>query len=587
MKRWFPSFPAYPGNAQYKGAFPDVRVGIIVDEFSMAAWEPEFNLIAVTPAEWRQQLADGIDLLLVESAWNGNGGAWQYKLAGSSAPASELVELVEYCRNNKIPTVFWNKEDPPHFDDFKATAALFDHVFTSDANKMRDYENVVRDGATIATMTFAAQPKYHHPIRENRYLVEERDIAFAGMYFTQKYPERREQMDILLGGAARVARIYKATFDIFSRFAGSDERYQFPSAFAGHVRGSLPYPKMLTAYRNYKVFLNVNSVVDSPTMCARRIFEIAACGTPVVSTSSPAVEALFAPDEMPRVHSVDHAELVLRSLLNSPRMRQRVVHRAQRRIWDSYTYSDRAAAVLQAAGIEANSRDARKATVSVVCSTNRPHNLAHLISAVAGQRDVSTELVIVLHGVEAHPEDVRNQAIAVGLDSVQVLSAPASKTLGECLNMGIEAATGDVIAKFDDDDHYGDYYLHDQLAALYFSGADIVGKRSSYAYITGSDQLVLRNPGFEHRWTSFLAGPTLTGWKEIFTETPFQSRTNGEDTAFLDDLIAKGKRVYSADPYNFIQIRGTGQHTWAAEDHEILANATVETNGMNAAHVDC
>ena len=56
------------------------------------------------------------------------------------------------------------------------------------------------------------------------------------------------------------------------------------------MRGSLDYERMLTAYRAHKVMLNVNSVVDSPTMLARRVFEILASGTPVVSTRSAAVE---------------------------------------------------------------------------------------------------------------------------------------------------------------------------------------------------------------------------------------------------------------------------------------------------------
>ena len=50
---------------------------------------------------------------------------------------------------------------------------------------------------------------------------------------------------------------------------------------------------MLTAYKGYKVFLNVNSVVDSPSMCARRIFEINAAGTPVVTTPSAAVDGVL------------------------------------------------------------------------------------------------------------------------------------------------------------------------------------------------------------------------------------------------------------------------------------------------------
>src|SRR5690625_7683303 len=83
------------------------------------------------------------------------------------------------------------------------------------------------------------------------------------------------------------------SLEIFSRFLGDDERYQFPGELADRVVGSLPYDRMLTAYKAYKVFLNVNSVVTSPSMCARRIFEITASGTPVGSAPSPAIGEFF------------------------------------------------------------------------------------------------------------------------------------------------------------------------------------------------------------------------------------------------------------------------------------------------------
>ena len=67
----------------------------------------------------------------------------------------------------------------------------------------------------------------------------------------------------------------------------------FPATLAERVVGSLPYRNLLTAYKNYKVFLNVNSVVDSPSMCARRIFEITAAGTPVISTPSEATRRVL------------------------------------------------------------------------------------------------------------------------------------------------------------------------------------------------------------------------------------------------------------------------------------------------------
>ncbi|MGO2608738.1 MAG: CgeB family protein, partial [Brachybacterium tyrofermentans] len=242
-----------------------LRVAVILDDFSMLAWSHEFETLAVKPSTWREQLAEQrVDLLLVESAWHGNKDAWQYQLTGSKAPSEPLRELVAHCRDAGIPTVFWNKEDPPHFEDFLDTATLFDQVFTTDVTLLPRYREALGYD-NVEVLPFAAQSAVHNPIRP-KHGHQARDVAFAGMYFAHKFPERREQMDMLLGGALDVSSRMETGLEIFSRFLGDDERYQFPGDLADRVVGSLGYDRMLTAYKAYKVFLNVNSVVTSPSM---------------------------------------------------------------------------------------------------------------------------------------------------------------------------------------------------------------------------------------------------------------------------------------------------------------------------------
>ena len=144
---------------------PDLSVGVILDDFTRTSFAFEWNLLELRKELWRDQLGQTrIDFLFVESAWNGNSGSWQYQLTGSKGPGVELVRLVEWCRTRGIPTVFWNKEDPPHYDDFLPAAKLFDHVFTSDSDRIPDY---VRDlgHQRVGTLPFAAQPAIHNPVR--------------------------------------------------------------------------------------------------------------------------------------------------------------------------------------------------------------------------------------------------------------------------------------------------------------------------------------------------------------------------------------------------------------------------------------
>jgi spore maturation protein CgeB len=573
----FPELPVPDAPLRRTG----LRVAVVLDDFSRLALGFEWQQVPVRPSGWRAVLEAGpVDLLFVESAWHGNGGAWRYHLAGDSAPRPALAELVAWCRERGVPTVFWNKEDPAHYADFLATARLFDHVFTTDVDRLPHYRRDLGHDR-VGVLPFAAQPALHHPVRHGAGH-HERDVAFAGMYFAHRHPERREQMDLLLGAALRAGTRMDTGLEIFSRQLGGDERYQFPEPYASRVVGSLPYPRMLTAYRAYKAFLNVNTVVGSPTMCARRIFEITASGTPVVSTASTAIDAVFAPDEVAQVSEPDEAEWTLRALVRNAELRDRMVHRAQRRIWAGHTYAHRVDDVLRSVGLERWVVTGARPRVSALVSTRRPGQLDHVLGTLAAQVDVDLQVVLLAHGVSLGSQTaVRARAAAHGLTDVVLLDAPASVPLGDCLNRLVAAADGDLVAKIDDDDLYGPHYLADQAAALGYSGADVVGKQAHYMHLAGPGVTVLRYAAREHRFTTHVSGPTIIARRSVARATPFPAVPRGEDTGFLEAVVAGGGRIYSADRFNFVQMRAAegAAHTWAATDAELLAGSDVQLVG--------
>ncbi|MDR8018445.1 glycosyltransferase family protein [Nesterenkonia aerolata] len=563
--------------------FPDIRVAVILDDFSMMAWRYEFETLAVTPLHWREELSEHpVDLLLVESAWHGNKDAWQYQLTGSKAPSLALQELVAHCREQNIPTVFWNKEDPPHFEDFLDTARLFDHVFTTDVTLLTQYREALGHDR-VGVLPFAAQSAIHNPVRP-QHGFHSRDVAFAGMYFAHKFPERREQMDVLLGGAADVSPRMSKGLEIFSRFLGDDERYQFPGDLGDRVVGSLSYPQMLTAYKAYRAFLNVNSVVTSPSMCARRIFEITASGTPVMSAPSQAIGEFFPDDEVPTVSTREEAADVVRAVVRSSELRDRMAHRAQRRIWRGHTYTHRAGTVLQAAGLDHQGDVTTLPTVSALSVTNRPHQIEHLITQVGRQEHVQRQLVLVTHGFEL-PDAARAYAREQGIEDLITFAAPGDWSLGACLNAAVERADGQVCSKIDDDDLYGPWYLHDLLQARMYSAADVVGKHAHYMYLRSTDATLLRFPWMEHRYTDRVMGPTITAGREVFRAHPFQEISRGEDTGFLESVVSAGGTVNSADRFQFTQWRGSTGHAWAMDDRQILATADLAWYGRNDQHV--
>lgn len=569
-------FSDFPENFRRKRPFERYRVAAILDEFSHIAWGGEFSLVPIAPGTWTETLQANIDFLLVESAWHGNGDQWQYQIVGSQAPSTTLCDVIEYCNEHGIPTVFWNKEDPVHFNDFIETAKLFDVVATTDAQCVARYEALLPNSRVIV-VPFAAQPRVHHPIRTDisaRY--DRGDICFAGTYFRHKFAERAEQMDMLLGAGLEAAENLHTALTIYSRNEDVDEKYRFPEPVNEWVVGALPYSKMLGAYRGYKVFLNVNTVSDSPTMFSRRVVELVASGTAVVSTPALGIRAMFSSEEVPVVQEKEHAAALIESLVRSPQERDRMVLRAQRVVWEGHTYTHRARQVLDALGLDSHNDLTERPFVSVILATMRPGQLDHALQQMRNQHAVDVEILIGLHGFSAEQQQY---------PGVTFVEFGSEVTLGEVLNGLISKARGDYVAKIDDDDCYGPNYLRDQVNALRYSGADLVGKQASYLFLESENELILRKPWREHTWTDLVAGPTLVGSRQVFEKHPFHCVNRGEDTKFLADVIEAGGTIYSADRFNFVQVRSSTGHTWDVNPANLKRNGVVETYGLHLEHV--
>ena len=73
--------------------------------------------------------------------------------------------------------------------------------------------------------------------------------------------------------------------------------------------------------------------------------------------------------------------------------------------------------------------------------------------------------------------------------------ADSSLNLGALMNLGVAAADGDLVAKVDDDNFYGQHYLTDLVRALDYSGADVTGKWAHYVHLESSEATLLRSDG--------------------------------------------------------------------------------------------
>src|SRR5690349_20961799 len=109
--------------------------------------------------------------------------------------------------------------------------------------------------------------------------------VFAGAYYRDRHIDRQRSLQMLLDAAMPFG------LEIYDRrFGHEDKAFGFPERFTERVKGALPYDQMINAYKAHRIFLNGISMHDSPTMFSRRVFELLACGTAVVSTESVGVE---------------------------------------------------------------------------------------------------------------------------------------------------------------------------------------------------------------------------------------------------------------------------------------------------------
>ncbi|MBF8808482.1 MAG: hypothetical protein IC227_09595 [Enterococcus lacertideformus] len=233
----------------------------------MTCFGEEAQLISFTPQTWKQILTQNHpDLLLVESAWHGNNRTWEYKIGKyHGEDRSEIKALLQWCKEKEVPTVFWNKEDPFHFDKFIETAKLFDYIFTTDVSMIPKYENVTKK-KNVSYLSFAAQPSIHNPTKIIKSRKEK--ICFAGTYYANRHEERKKDLNVLLSLAQEYG------LDIYDRnYYRQEPEFKYPKEYQENIVGTLHYSEILNAYKGYKFLLNVNSVKHSESMFSRRVFE--------------------------------------------------------------------------------------------------------------------------------------------------------------------------------------------------------------------------------------------------------------------------------------------------------------------------
>lgn len=308
----------------------------LLDPISELCWQDGFPGFAISRKKFEEQIASTTsDFAFFESAWKANKSQWLYAFNSPNLQhnnAQDLLKVIGLLRAKKLPVIFWNKEDPMHYEMFKPIAKEADYVFTTDSLKVEQYKKDLGH-TNVWSLPFAAPIKITNPT--NRFNLDTETVCFAGTYYAKNHPDRKKQMDMLL------PTLLKFNGAIYDRASNStSENYQYPEVYQKVIREGVDFDEMTQLYKKFKVFLNVNTITQSPTMMSRRVYELLASGTPVVSTPSKAITEQF-PGIVLTVRNEEEAKIAVEKLLTDSYFWNKQSVLGIREVMSKHTYEDR------------------------------------------------------------------------------------------------------------------------------------------------------------------------------------------------------------------------------------------------------
>jgi len=259
--------------------------------------------------------------------------------------------------------------------------------------------------------------------------------------------------------------------------------------------------------------------------------------------------------------------------LGDPTYRESVSVAQRRATHAEHALPARLRQVRRAAGLPVQ----RPTGVSVVVSTNRPEMLDRIVANVALQDHPNLELVLALHG-DGFPT---SDPVAPDGLTMTVLRFPADAVFGYVLGEASAAASGEWVAKMDDDDWYGAEHISDLVLAAGYSGADLVGKGSEFVYLEGAGVTIRRGLGAGEAPSRTLSGGTLLVRSSVLRDVNgWRGLPRGVDVALIDDVASAGGTVWRTHPFGYLLRRTTGHHTWDVDERYFERQAEQRWDGL-------
>lgn len=282
------NFPKLESNKSSLYKKNKARIGIICDEFLFYSLKDAADFEYISYSE-NLTVDISLDMLLVVSSWRGLDHTWDYVANPNGEKRKSLITLIEKYNKESIPTVFYSKEDPISYKEYLSIAKACRYILTSAKEVIEDYKRDTGN-SNVDYLEFGVNPMYHNPIGKK---LDDKELSnlvtFAGSWMV-RFPERNQEALEIFNG------INKTNHDlciIDRQYERKMKRYHFPSYLLSNISATIPHERLMKLHKATTWGINLNSVKDSETMFANRVYELQAMGNVVVSNYNKGVHSKF------------------------------------------------------------------------------------------------------------------------------------------------------------------------------------------------------------------------------------------------------------------------------------------------------
>lgn len=465
-------------GSRYYGKMP-LKIGIVADEFLYRSYADIADFIYITPEEYKYD----IDILFVATAWKGLHNEWKgLGSINNDTMRNKLSDILDYYKKLGKKVIFYSKEDPSNYYIFLDIAKQSDFIFTTAEECVEHYRKDTGIDK-VAVLDFSINPIQFNPIGMQMFNFDE--VLFAGTWWNKKYPERKEDMEVIFENVLKAGKGLKI---IDRNYSLKNPDYFYPARYLKYVSPEVSHAVLQKIHKMYSWSININSIKNSDTMFASRVYELQALGNLIISNHSKGMERKF-----PNVIIEDGSGNAIKALTQYN---------------DEEIYSKRIDGVRRVLGGETT------------------YDRINFILKFIGEKTFECEKTVAIIISKDNESELWDMAQSQTYKNKELIKSSE-------LNHEIFSKY-DIIAFFAADSEYSQFYIEDMVNAFKYTDCDFITKKAYFE----KDTLV---SGLEHSYVNEYdeIGRTVF-WRSSYSLEELLNGTGGRD-----------KKGYSIDHFNY------------------------------------